>query len=545
MESEKQVEPAVAEEEKGTSGPDGKDEEVVIKEEEPVAAPEPVNPTEAALAAMGDLKVYKRGELVEGTIVQVLDDALVIDIGTKTEGMIKREEIGIGPSPDLSSFAVGDKVKSVVISEDEEGAYHLSKRKADQMLVWEKVEESQKDGTRISASGFRAVKGGLLVDIGTIAFLPQSLVDIRRVDDMEPYVGQKFDVRVIEYDREAKPHPKIVVSRRAVIEEDLTRERDGLYDSLEPGAVIDGKVIKLTNYGAFVDVGGLQGLLHISEMSLGRIKHPSEVMKEGDTIKVKVLKIDKRKKRISLGRRDLLPNPWSEIKDKFKPGMVVEGVVVRTAEFGAFIKLDDYFEGLAHISELVDNKISHAKEVFSAGDKVNVYIMNIDRKNKRIKLSVRRAADAQRKAEVAEFMKAQGDLENVFASQLQQALAESELDLPSKEETEKSEETSEPETPVEKTEDTEKPEEVEEEPEVVAESEPEPEPAVEPEAEVKEESADAEETEPEVKAEEEPAVAEETTSEESPEENPDTETEATEKPAESSLTDPGENGTPL
>ena len=393
---------------------------------------EAVNPQEAALAEMGAMKVYHRGDLVEGTIVQVGDDSLIIDIGTKTEGIIKREEISIGPNPDMSEFSVGDGISAVVIAEeDEEGQYQLSKRRADQRLVWDIVDISFTKGARIQATGFRAVKGGLLVDIGTIAFLPQSLMDICRVDDLEPFVGEKFEVKVVEYEREAKPHPKIVVSRRAVMEEDLTRERDGLYDSLSVNSVVDGRVVKLTNYGAFVDVGGLQGLLHISEMSLGRIKHPNDVMKEGDTIKVKILKVDKKRKRISLGRRELLPNPWENIHERYKPGMVVEGVVVRTADFGAFIRLDDYFEGLAHISELVDNKISHAKEVFNQGDKVSVLVMNVDRKNRRIKLSVRRAADAQRRTEVAEFMRSQGDLQNVFAAQLQAALQESELEFPS------------------------------------------------------------------------------------------------------------------
>ena len=392
---------------------------------------EPVNPTEAALAAMSEMKVYRRGDLVEGAIVQVTEDALIIDIGTKTEGIIRRDEVGLVPSPDLSGFSVGDKISSVVINEDEEGIYHLSKRRADQTLVWEKVEKSLKDGIRVMATGFRAVKGGLLVDIGTIAFLPQSLIDIRRIDDLEQFVGQKFEVKVVDYDREAKPHPKIVVSRRAILEEDLTAVRDRIYDGLNPGSIVDGKVIKLTNYGAFVDIGGLQGLLHISEMSLGRIKHPGEVMKEGDTIKVKIIKIDKKRKRVSLGRRELLPNPWDSINEKFKAGQVVEGIVVRTADFGAFVKIDDYFEGLAHISELVENRISHAKEVFTAGDKVDVLIMNIDKKNKRVKLSVRRAAQARHKSEVAEFMRTQGDLENVFASQLQAALEGGEIEIES------------------------------------------------------------------------------------------------------------------
>ncbi len=413
--------------------------EMPVIEEKP--AEEPVNPIEQALAQMDAMKTHKRGDLIEGTIVQVAEDELIVDIGTKTEGIIKRDEISIGPNPNMGDFAVGDKVSVVIIDEDEEGQCKLSKRRADQRLVWAKVEESLKEGTRLQATGFRAVKGGLLVDIGTIAFLPQSLIDIRRIDDLEQYVGQKFDVKVVDYDRDAKPHPKIVVSRRVILEEDLTRERDHLYDSLDVGTVVDGKVIKMTNYGAFVDVGGLQGLLHISEMSLGRIKHPSEVMKEGDTIKVKILKLDKNKKRISLGRRELLPNPWDTITDKFKAGTVVEGIVVRTADFGAFIKLDDYFEGLAHISELVENKISHAKEVFNQGDKVNVQILNIDKKNRRIKLSVKRAVDAQRRAEVAEFMKGQGDLQNVFATQLQDALKDADIDLSAESEAPKEKET--------------------------------------------------------------------------------------------------------
>jgi 4-hydroxy-3-methylbut-2-enyl diphosphate reductase len=395
-----------------------------------VSEPVKVVPPDAAFLDMGGLKVYRRNDLVEGTIVQVLDDQIIVDIGTKTEGIIPREEVELGPNPDMSQFAVGDTIKAVVVKEeDEEKPYYLSKRKADQFLVWDKVDESFKEGTRIDAVGFRAVKGGLLVDIGTIAFLPQSLLDIRRIDDLESMVGQKLEVKVVEYDREAQPHPKIIVSRRAVLEEDLTYERDKLYDNVDVGKIVDGKVVKLTNYGAFIELGGVQGLLHISEMSLGRIRHPNEVMKEGDTIQVKILKIDKKRKRISLGRRELLPNPWEVIGEKYRPGMVVQGVVVRTADFGAFIKLDDYFEGLAHISELVDNKISHAKEVFNPGDKVNVLIMAIDKRAKRVKLSVRRAADAQRKTEVDAFMKSQGDLANVFGERLREAMAGSEIEL--------------------------------------------------------------------------------------------------------------------
>ena len=490
---------------------------VIIQEMEPS---EPVNPTEAALAAMGEIKMYKRGDLVEGAIVQVTDDSLIVDIGTKTEGIVRRDEIGIGPNPDLAEFSVGDKISAVVINEDEEGTYHLSKRRADQTLVWEKVERSSKAGERIVATGFRAVKGGLLVDIGAIAFLPQSLIDIRRIDDLEQFVGQKLDVKVVDYDRDAKPHPKIVVSRRAILEEDLTSERDRIYDSLESGSVVDGKVIKLTNYGAFVDVGGLQGLLHISEMSLGRIKHPNEVMKEGDTIKVKILKVDKRKKRVSLGRRDLLPNPWEAIGEKYKTGRVVEGIVVRTADFGAFIKLDDYFEGLAHISELVDNKISHAKEVFNPGDKVDVLIMGIDRKNKRIKLSVRRAAESQRKSEVAEFMRSQGDLENVFASQLQAALKDVDIELDGRE----SVEDQKAEEPVEEPKAAESAAEVEEAAEI-------------PDVEVIEATEETVEEAKEEEAESVPVIAEETpteTEETEPvvaEETP-TETEETEPVAE-------------
>jgi len=507
--------------------------------DERTAGEEPINVQEAALAEIGGMKFYQRGDLTEGTIVQIKDDSLVVDIGTKTEGIIARAEVSVDASPDLSEFSVGDKVSAVVLSEDEDGTYHLSKRRADQKLVWEKVDESFKEGTRIRATGFRAVKGGLLVNIGTIAFLPQSLVDIRRVDDLEPLVGEKFEVKVVEYDREAQPHPKIVVSRRAVLEEDLTKERDRLYDSLDVGSVVDGKVVKVTNYGAFIDVGGLQGLLHISEMSLGRIRHPIDVMKEGDTIKVKVLKIDKKRKRISLGRRDLLPNPWETIRERYRSGMVVEGTVVRTTEFGAFVRLDDYFEGLAHISELVDNKISHAKEVFDVGDKVNVFIMNVDKKNKRIKLSVRRAAEAQRKAEVAEFMRSQGDLENVFAAQLQEALRDSEIDLPSLSEA------------AEEVKAAEEPEPVEAEPEepvaastALAEAAEEPDMA---EAETSSESSEAEAEgpadEPAASEEEPSAEAEAVAEPESPEEkeeSPSGEAEQSEEKLESEM-----NGTPL
>ena len=273
---------------------------------------------------------------------------------------------------------------------------------------------------------------GVFVDLGGVdGLLHVTDISWGRITSPNDFfsIGDKIEVKILDYDKasgkvalgykQLKPNPWELVEQKYPIDSRVT-----------------GKVVNITNYGAFIDVGGIQGLLHISEMSFGRIKHPSEVMKEGDTIKVKVLKIDKKKKRISLGRRDILPNPWETVTQKFKPGQVVEGVVVRTADFGAFIKLDDYFEGLAHISELVDNKISHAKEVFNPGDRVNVLIMNVDRKNKRIKLSVRRAAEAERRREVEAFMKEQGDLENVFAARLQEALSDSDLEIAEEEKVE-------------------------------------------------------------------------------------------------------------
>jgi ribosomal protein S1 len=365
---------------------------------------------ELMMGEMGGPKIYKIGDKVVGKVVQVKDDSLVVNIGTKNEGIVPREELSFVPNPSTEHYEPGDEIEMVVIRQADDDTYYLSKKRAEEEKAWQAVEEAYANGTRLKAVGSQVVNAGLILDMGIRGFMPLSHSDIKRID-VADLVGKEFEVKVLEYNKDARPQ-RLVVSRRACLEEDLTRERDKLYENFKPGDVVKGKVEKLTNFGAFINLGGVTGLLHISQMSRRRISDPGEVVKMGEEIDVKIIDIDREKRKIRLTRRELLPDPWDEIEKKYRPGDVVDGIVVRVTSFGAFVKIDNYFEGLAHISELVDNKINHAKEVFSPGDKVPVMILEIDTKRKRIRLSAKKAVEKQARSEVDAFLKDQEDITN-------------------------------------------------------------------------------------------------------------------------------------
>jgi len=363
------------------------------------------------MAGMAGPKIYKIGDKVTGKVVQVKEDSLVVNIGTKNEGIVPCEELSYVPNPSTEHYKPGDEIDMVVIRQGDDDTYFLSKKRAEEDKAWKAVEEAYAKGTRINAVGSQIVNAGLILDMGIRAFMPLSHADIKRIDVQE-LIGKEFQVKVLEFNKETRPQ-RLVVSRRAVLEEDLTRERDSMYEKFQPGEIVKGKVEKLTSFGAFVNLGGVTGLLHVSQMSRRRVNDPSEVVKIGDEIDVKIIDVDREKRKIRLTRRDLVPDPWDEIEKQYKPGDVVDGVVVRVTTFGAFIKIDNYYEGLAHISELVDNKINHAKEVFSPGDRVPVMILEIDTKRKRIRLSAKKAVEKQARREVDAYLKQQEDIRNI------------------------------------------------------------------------------------------------------------------------------------
>jgi small subunit ribosomal protein S1 len=335
-----------------------------------------------------EVKAVHPGDIITGTVVYVGLDEVMVDIGAKSEGVIPIRELScyeVNSPQDV--VKIGDEIEVYVLtSEDNEGRLILSKEKADAEKAWLKLEEAMNTGEPVEGIVRDVVKGGLLVDVGVRAFLPASLVERGYVEDLSKYLGQNISTRVIEMNRGRK---KVILSRKALMEEDYDRLRQEMLESLEEGQVIKGIVRRLTQFGSFVDIGGVDGLLHISEMSWHRIGHPSEVVKVSDEIEVKVLKIDREKEKISLGLKQVLPNPWDTVEQSYPVDSVIRAKVVRLAPFGAFLQLEPGVEGLVHISHLADRHIAKPDEVVTEGEEVTVRVLSIDTADKRIRLSIR------------------------------------------------------------------------------------------------------------------------------------------------------------
>ncbi|MEW6695844.1 MAG: bifunctional 4-hydroxy-3-methylbut-2-enyl diphosphate reductase/30S ribosomal protein S1 [Bacillota bacterium] len=368
----------------GASTPDAIIEEVKRRMSE---LDQMTNDEEGMNEAM-EVKAPQTGELVKGVVVQVGTDEVLVDIGAKSEGVIPRKELAFyGVDNPQEYVKVGDEIECIVIkAEDNEGKIILSKERAAAEKAWGGLEQAMENATVIKGVVREVVKGGLLVDVGVRAFLPASLVERGYVEDLAKYVGQEVEVRVIEMNKHRK---KVVVSRKAVLEEQYARQREELLQNLQEGQVVKGVIRRLTNFGAFVDLGGLDGLLHISEMSWHRIGHPQEVVKIGDELEVAVLKIDRGSEKISLGLKQVLPNPWDNIEEKYAVGSVFPAKVVRLAPFGAFVQLEPGVEGLVHISHLADRHVEKPEDVVKEGEQVNVKVLSIDTAEKRIRLSIR------------------------------------------------------------------------------------------------------------------------------------------------------------
>ncbi|MEG6511006.1 bifunctional 4-hydroxy-3-methylbut-2-enyl diphosphate reductase/30S ribosomal protein S1 [Desulforamulus ruminis] len=367
----------------GASTPDAIIEEVKRRMNEM----DQMNGEEAMQDAM-EVKSPRAGELVKGVVVQIGMDEVMVDVGAKSEGVVPRKELacyGVDNPQDV--VKVGDEIECVVIkSEDNEGRLILSKERADAEKAWGGLEEAMENGTVIQGTVREVVKGGLLVDVGVRAFMPASLVDRGYVEDLSKYLNEQVSVRVIEMNKQRK---KVVISRKAVLEEEYARKREELLETLEEGQTVKGIVRRLTQFGAFVDLGGLDGLLHISEMSWHRINHPSEVVKAGDELEVMVLKVDRENEKISLGLKQILPNPWDNVEEKYPVDKIFPAKVVRLASFGAFVQLEPGVEGLVHISHLADRHVAKPDEVVREGEEVNVKVLSVDPVEKRIRLSIR------------------------------------------------------------------------------------------------------------------------------------------------------------
>jgi small subunit ribosomal protein S1 len=336
----------------------------------------------------------EEGEVVHGTVVRVDKDEVLVDIGYKSEGVIPVSELSIRRSVNPEEeVEVGEEIDALVLTkEDSEGRLILSKKRARFELAWKSIEQAAESGQPVTGRVIEVVKGGLILDLGVRGFLPASLVDIRRVQDLEEFLGQELRCKVIELNRSRN---NVVLSRRAVLEDERKEMRQAILDRLNPGDVVEGVISNIVDFGAFVDLDGMDGLIHISELSWSHVNHPSEVLEIGQRVKVKVLDIDRERQRISLGLKQTQSDPWQQVLDSYSAGDVVEGRVTKVVTFGAFVEILPGVEGLVHISELAAHHVENPREVVSQGQVVHVKIIEMDGERRRLSLSLKRVAEGE------------------------------------------------------------------------------------------------------------------------------------------------------
>jgi small subunit ribosomal protein S1 len=329
------------------------------------------------------------GEVVHGTVVRVDKDEVLVDIGYKSEGVIPVSELSIRRSVNPEDeVGIGEEIDALVLTkEDAEGRLILSKKRARFELAWKTIEQKAETGEAIEGRVIEVVKGGLILDLGVRGFLPASLVDIRRVQDLDEFLGQTLRCKVIELNRSRN---NVVLSRRAVLEDERKEQRQQILDRLQPGDVVEGQISNIVDFGAFVDLDGMDGLIHISEISWSHVNHPSEVLEIGQTVSVKVLDIDRERQRISLGLKQTQSDPWQQVLDQYSEGDVVEGKVTKVVTFGAFVEIMPGVEGLVHISELAQHHVENPREVVAQGDSVQAKIIEVDPERRRLSLSLKR-----------------------------------------------------------------------------------------------------------------------------------------------------------
>ena len=354
-----------------------------------------VNPSDSAMQGREDIgfkELYEQslqsvqmGGVLTGKVVQINADTVMVDVGWKTEGYIPARELR--DDQGNISVNVGDEIEVLVDRRDQDGNLVLSRDKAAKIKIWDDVKVACEQNTPVTGTVIERVKGGLSVDIGIPAFLPGSQVDIRPVRDLDRYVGQSFQFNVLKYDRKRN---NVVLSRRSILEKVHEAEKHDTLKSIEEGKIVEGIIKNITDYGLFIDLGGIDGLLHVTDISWGRITRPSDHFSKGEKIRVKVLSFDREKERVALGLKQLASNPWETIKDKYPINYLVEGKVVNLTDYGVFVELEPGVEGLIHVSEMFwTREIRHPSKVLSIGQKINVMILDINTETKRISLGLK------------------------------------------------------------------------------------------------------------------------------------------------------------
>ena len=330
-----------------------------------------------------DIQNFQPGTILQGKVVGRAGDDVVVEVGLKSEGLVNKNEFD-----DFDAVEVGDPVEVFLEAiEDETGIVKLSKRKADRIRGWEQILQTKKEGDIVEGVGMRKIKGGLLVDIGVPVFMPASQVDIRRPGDIAEYIGKTIRAVILKIDEERR---NIVISRRKLIEQEREEAKRALLDSIKEGDLVKGTVTNIADFGTFVDLGGLDGLLHITDMSWGRVNHPSEMVRVGDDIEVMILKVDHDKEKVALGLKQKEPSPWESVAEKYPINSRVKGKVVNLVSYGAFVQLEEGIEGLVHVSEMSWTKrINHPSEVVNLGDEVEVVVLDIDKEKQEISLGMK------------------------------------------------------------------------------------------------------------------------------------------------------------
>jgi small subunit ribosomal protein S1 len=359
----------------------------------PQVAVNDIGSEEAFLAAIDEtIKYFNDGDIVEGTIVKVDRDEVLLDIGYKTEGVIPSRELSIKHDVDPHEVvSVGDHVEALVLQkEDKEGRLILSKKRAQYERAWGTIEKIKDEDGVVTGTVIEVVKGGLILDIGLRGFLPASLVEMRRVRDLQPYVGKELEAKIIELD---KNRNNVVLSRRAWLEQTQSEVRQTFLTTLQKGQVRNGVVSSIVNFGAFVDLGGVDGLVHVSELSWKHIDHPSEVVEVGQEVTVEVLDVDMDRERVSLSLKATQEDPWQQFARTHQIGQVVPGKVTKLVPFGAFVRVDEGIEGLVHISELAGRHVEVPEQVVQVGSDVFVKVIDIDLDRRRISLSLKQASE--------------------------------------------------------------------------------------------------------------------------------------------------------
>ncbi len=360
----------------------------------PQVAVNDIGNEEAFLAAIDEtIKYFNDGDIVDGVIVKVDRDEVLLDIGYKTEGVIPSRELSIKHDVDPNEVVkVGDEIEALVLQkEDKEGRLILSKKRAQYERAWGTIEKIKEEDGIVTGTVIEVVKGGLILDIGLRGFLPASLVEMRRVRDLQPYVGKELEAKIIELD---KNRNNVVLSRRAWLEQTQSEVRQTFLTTLQKGQVRSGVVSSIVNFGAFVDLGGVDGLVHVSELSWKHIDHPSEVVEVGQEVTVEVLDVDMDRERVSLSLKATQEDPWQQFARTHQIGQVVPGKVTKLVPFGAFVRVDEGIEGLVHISELAERHVEIPEQVVQVNDEIFVKVIDIDLERRRISLSLKQANES-------------------------------------------------------------------------------------------------------------------------------------------------------